>query len=114
MTQGSFFLADFGAGERARAKALLEADDSDACRRRYLLGGVVMALFVLPHLQRLGKPHVVVPSLEALSRLFEESLGDFDVGGRSDVRSLERNVLRRRSILDDTFHRLGQVLQSTC
>jgi hypothetical protein len=48
MTQGSFFLEDFGAGDQDRAKALLEADDSDACGRRYLVGGIVMVLFVLP------------------------------------------------------------------
>jgi hypothetical protein len=46
----------FGAGGCSRAKALLEADDGNACGCRFLLGGIVMALPVLPHLERRGKP----------------------------------------------------------
>jgi hypothetical protein len=39
-----------------RVKSLREADDGDARGRRHLLGGVVMALLVLPRLDHRGKP----------------------------------------------------------
>jgi hypothetical protein len=42
---------DTGVDGRAGAKSLREADDGDARGRRHLLGGVVMALSVLPHLE---------------------------------------------------------------
>jgi hypothetical protein len=47
---------DAGVDGRAGAKSLHEADDGDARGRRNLLGGVVMALTVLPRLEHRGKP----------------------------------------------------------
>jgi hypothetical protein len=46
---------DAGVNGRAGAKSLHEADDGDARGRRHLLGGIVMALTVLPHLEHRGK-----------------------------------------------------------
>jgi hypothetical protein len=45
-----------GVNGRARAKAQRDADDGDAGGSRYLLGGVVLALLVLPRLEHQGKP----------------------------------------------------------
>jgi hypothetical protein len=45
-----------GVDGRAGANSLHEADDGDARGRRHLLGGVVMALTVLPRLEHRGKP----------------------------------------------------------
>jgi hypothetical protein len=50
------FFGRLRGGRMGRAKALLFADDGDAYGRRLLLGGVVMALPVLPHVERRGKP----------------------------------------------------------
>jgi hypothetical protein len=47
---------DYGVDGRTRAKSLREADDGDAQGRRHLLGGVIMVLSVLPHLDHRGKP----------------------------------------------------------
>jgi hypothetical protein len=47
---------DAGVVGRAGAKSLREADDGDARRRCHLLGGVIMALTVLPRLEHWGKP----------------------------------------------------------
>jgi hypothetical protein len=44
VAQVGLFPTIFGADEGAGEKALLEADDGNACRRRFLLGGIVMAL----------------------------------------------------------------------
>jgi hypothetical protein len=65
-------------------KALHDADDGDARGRRHLLGGVVMALPVLPRLDHRGNPRAglrfgrrrrvcVVTSLGASPRWFVES-----------------------------------------
>jgi hypothetical protein len=56
VAQVRFFPAILGANGGAGAKALLEAGDGDACGRRSLLGGIVMALPLLLHHQRRGKP----------------------------------------------------------
>ena len=54
------FPADLGLtdvpGRKPCLKLLLEADDDDAYGCRLLLGGVVMALPMLSHLERRGKP----------------------------------------------------------
>jgi hypothetical protein len=49
------YLMDAGVNGRAGAKSLREADDGDARGCRHLLGGIVMALTVLPHLKHRGK-----------------------------------------------------------
>jgi hypothetical protein len=65
-----------GVDGRVGAKSLREADDGNARGRHHLLGGVVMALTVLPRLEHWGNPRsslrigrrrrgCVVPSLEA-------------------------------------------------
>jgi hypothetical protein len=41
---------------RAGAKSSLHANDGDACGRRNLVEGVVIALPELPHLEHRGKP----------------------------------------------------------
>jgi hypothetical protein len=46
----------YGVDGRTEAKSLREADDGDARGRRHLLGGVVMVLSVLSHLEHQGKP----------------------------------------------------------
>jgi hypothetical protein len=56
VAQVDLSLAIFGVGGGAGAKALLEANDGDTYGCRFLLGGIVMALHVLPHHERWGKP----------------------------------------------------------
>jgi hypothetical protein len=58
-------LAVSGAGGGAGAKALLEANVGDACRRRFLLGGIIMALPVLPHYESLGKLLIRLAGLDS-------------------------------------------------
>jgi hypothetical protein len=57
--------AVFGASRGVGVKALLEADDGDACGHRFLLGGIVMALHVLPHHERRGKPLIRLAGLDS-------------------------------------------------
>jgi hypothetical protein len=47
---------DAGVDGRARAKSLREANDGDTRGRRHLLGGIIMALTVIPRLEHQGKP----------------------------------------------------------
>jgi hypothetical protein len=56
VAQVDLFLAIFGAAGASRVKSLLEANDGDTYVRRFLLGDIVMALLVLPHHERQGKP----------------------------------------------------------
>jgi hypothetical protein len=55
----------FGANGGAGAKALLEASNGDARGRRFLLGGIVMVLSVLPHHQHGGKPLIRLAGLDS-------------------------------------------------
>jgi hypothetical protein len=48
-----------------RVKALLFADDGDAYGCCLLLGGVIMALLVLPHIERRGKPLIWLAGLDS-------------------------------------------------
>jgi hypothetical protein len=50
------FLVVLGARRCARAKALLEANENNACGRRLLLEGILKALLVLSHLKWPEKP----------------------------------------------------------
>jgi hypothetical protein len=45
-----------GVDGKVRAKAQHDADDGDACGRRHLLGGVVLALLALLRHEHRGKP----------------------------------------------------------
>jgi hypothetical protein len=56
VAQVGLFPAIFGANGGAGAKALLEADVGDACGRRFLLGGIVMALPCYPTTSAGGNP----------------------------------------------------------
>jgi hypothetical protein len=54
------FFTDLEADECVGVKALLEADDNNDCERRLLIerGRGVMALTMLPFLERRGKPKI--------------------------------------------------------
>jgi hypothetical protein len=47
---------DLGVNDRDDMKSLCEANDNDARVCRHLLGGIFMALFVLPRLEHQGIP----------------------------------------------------------
>jgi hypothetical protein len=117
VAQVSLFPAVFGAGGGAGAKALLEADDGDACGCRFLLGGIVMALPMLPHLERWGKPLIPLagsdssgttvsspPWSRCLGRLESpEGHNGVQIGGRLERGLPGHNVRCRRCFLVDIF-----------
>jgi hypothetical protein len=91
VAQVGLFPAIFGANGGVGAKALLEADDGDDCGCLFLLGGIVMALPLLPHHQRRGKP---------LIRLAESGSGGTTVSSPSWRRCLGRWWNPRRGMME--------------
>ena len=102
------------------------ADDGDACGRRTLLGGVVMATFAKPSTSagetldpvyqiRQRRHHGVVPFLKALPRLLVSPRASQRVnGGRYSEHGYQRRYVHQyRSFLDVSFLQPRRVLPFT-